>query len=248
MLQSISPLLLLGATLTATVAAEDYSDLVGTWSTKSRKVITGPGFYNPETERFTEPSLTGISYSFTSDGYFEEAYYRAVSNPANPSCPSGVMQWQHGTFTKNSSGSLILKPFSVDGRQLLSEPCEYDTGVYTRYDQEETFERYSVYVDGYHNIKRLDLYQFDGSPMNPMYLVYDPPEMLPTSTLNPTSTAKSKSRVKRDVDAGTEDIPQEAWNKDAILQPTRSFHYDADLIWWTGVTFTALGGLLYMYT
>lgn len=27
-----------------------------------------------------EPALTGFSYSFTDDGRFEEAYYRAVSN------------------------------------------------------------------------------------------------------------------------------------------------------------------------
>ena len=27
-----------------------------------------------------EPNLTGISYSFTDDGYYEEAYYRAISN------------------------------------------------------------------------------------------------------------------------------------------------------------------------
>jgi hypothetical protein len=27
-----------------------------------------------------EPKHTGISYSFTADGYYEEAYYRAISN------------------------------------------------------------------------------------------------------------------------------------------------------------------------
>lgn len=54
--------------------------LVGTWSTKSKAVITGPGFYNPVADKLTEPSHPGISYSFTADGYFEEAYYRAISN------------------------------------------------------------------------------------------------------------------------------------------------------------------------
>lgn len=29
-----------------------------------------------------EPDLTGFSYSFTDDGHFEEAYYRAISNRA----------------------------------------------------------------------------------------------------------------------------------------------------------------------
>lgn len=31
-------------------------------------------------EEFFEPERTGISYSFTADGHFEEAYYRAIAN------------------------------------------------------------------------------------------------------------------------------------------------------------------------
>lgn len=38
------------------------------------------GFYDPVNEKMIEPALTGISYSFTDDGFFEEAYYRSVSN------------------------------------------------------------------------------------------------------------------------------------------------------------------------
>ena len=38
------------------------------------------GFYNPVEEKFTEPKHTGISYSFTADGFYEEAYYRAIAN------------------------------------------------------------------------------------------------------------------------------------------------------------------------
>lgn len=37
-------------------------------------------FYDPVKDRLKEPSNTGVSYSFTEDGYYEEAYYRAVSN------------------------------------------------------------------------------------------------------------------------------------------------------------------------
>lgn len=74
------------------------SDLVGTWSTKSRSVATGPvciyfqdrgevlekltdqGFFDPVEDRLIEPKHTGISYSFTADGYYEVAYYRSLSN------------------------------------------------------------------------------------------------------------------------------------------------------------------------
>lgn len=55
------------------------STLVGTWASKANKTLTGPGFYNPVTDTLIEPNRTGISYSFTSDGFYEEAYYRAIS-------------------------------------------------------------------------------------------------------------------------------------------------------------------------
>ena len=156
------------------------------------------------------------------------------------------MQWQHGTFVKNANGSLTLSPFEVDGRQLLSTPCQYENALYTRYHQVELLKGYNVYTDPYHNVKRLDLLKFDGSPMNPMFLMYSPPQMLPTSTLNPTATptATSQSRVKRDLDSMGEET--QPLNKDAILRPKGS--YNADTVWWTGVCFTALGGLIYMYS
>ena len=57
-----------------------------------------------------------------------------------PDCASSIIQWQHGMYTQLANGSLILSPFEVDGRQLLSDPCSYpDQGVYTRYAQEEFF-------------------------------------------------------------------------------------------------------------
>ena len=50
------------------------------------------------------------------------------------------MQWQHGTYVKNANGSLSLTPFGVDGRQLLSDPCNNKNGIYTRYNQSELFK------------------------------------------------------------------------------------------------------------
>ncbi|KAI6889964.1 hypothetical protein KC318_g13791, partial [Hortaea werneckii] len=86
------------------------SDIVGTWSTKSNKTTTGPDFYDPINEELIEPSRTGISYSFTADGWYEEAYYRAIPNPRDPKCPSAIMQWQHGNWVMNTTGSLELTP------------------------------------------------------------------------------------------------------------------------------------------
>lgn len=50
------------------------------------------------------------------------------------------MQWQHGKWVKNADGSLTLDPIKVDGRQLLSDPCEGENAIYTRYNQTEEFQ------------------------------------------------------------------------------------------------------------
>ena len=47
------------------------------------------------------------------------------------------MQWQHGKYQKNANGSLTLTPFAVDGRQLVSDPCDFDRSVFTRFHQTE---------------------------------------------------------------------------------------------------------------
>ena len=58
----------------------------------------------------------------------------------DPACPKGLIQWQHGTFEKTAAGELKLSPIADDGRQLLSDPCKFDVGVYTRYSKNETFK------------------------------------------------------------------------------------------------------------
>ena len=67
-------------TLLTLVSAQFPDELVGTWVSKSRSVVTGPEFYDPVADKFTEPKHAGIAYSFTSDGWFEQAYYRSIPN------------------------------------------------------------------------------------------------------------------------------------------------------------------------
>ena len=101
MITSIPNVLTLSLGLFGLVRAQTDAALVGTWSTKSKKVVTGPvslyepgdlvggrilmrlliqGFYDPVADKLIEPDLAGISYSFTADGFYEEAYYRALAN------------------------------------------------------------------------------------------------------------------------------------------------------------------------
>ena len=103
-------------------------------------------FYDPVGDNLIEPSRPGISYSFTSDGYYEESYYRAISNPADPSCPGAIMQWQHGSYVIGSDGSLTMTPIAVDGRQLLSQPCQNSHAIYTRYNTTEKMKVCSSYL------------------------------------------------------------------------------------------------------
>lgn len=201
------------------------------------------GFYDPVNERFLEPDLTGISYSFTADGWYEEAFYRAVANPVNPNCPSGVIQWQHGKYTLPGNGSIFLEPIESDGRQLTSTPCQYDNSVYQRYYQPEYMRSYSVETDKFHNVLRLNLFQFDGSPQQPLYMAFNPPQMLPTQTLNPTSAPSATGKAKR----GEPQIllqNDEPLNKNAIIMPKEPIN--ADRVWWVGIGFIAVGSVLFM--
>jgi hypothetical protein len=101
----------------------------------------------------------------------------------------------------------------------------------------KTLKGYRVYTDPYHGIPRLDLTEFDGKIMQPMYLVYSPPQMLPTQTLNPTlaagsPTAKAKREIPREVPTNFKMGVQSS-----VMNP--------DGWWWMGLTFTGIGGLLY---
>jgi hypothetical protein len=96
---------------------------------------------------------------------------------------------------------------------------------------------------------RLDLYQFDDSPMNPMFLAYSPPQMLPTVTMNPTSSTPSATgNSKRD--ASDEFKPP--LNKDAvhirrgIEQPSFIHRVDLNTVWWAGVGMIIFGGTAYL--
>lgn len=91
---------------------------------------------------------------------------------------------------------------------------------------------------------RLDLYGFDGAPLHPMYLVYRPPQMLPTQTLNPVVTV-TPTHNKRSL------VARETGSPFGTLHPARKPHklaevLSADLWWWFGLFMTGTGGLLFL--
>lgn len=82
--------------------------------------------------------------------------------------------------------------------------------------------------------------------MQPLYQVFDPPQMLPTTTLHVinTATATAKAgKAKRGLDGG--DVVPLNW-KSKFEQGDRMVHrINTDRLWWVGLAFTGLGGLLY---
>jgi len=180
-------------------ANHNVTSLLGMWSSGSGAVKTGAGFANPVNFSFIYPATTGISYSFTTDtlpdgsaGYFEEAQYRFSGNGSRPNCIVGVVQWQHGTYTLQPNGSIILNPFAPDGRQQVQDMCASQSNIIQQFNQTTLFLNWNIYQDPQRGYK-LQLYRFDGAPLSPMYLISQTPNMLPTQTLTANVTAGATS-------------------------------------------------------
>ncbi|KAF3079157.1 Reversal of tor2 lethality [Orbilia oligospora] len=219
------------ASLIQYTTAANVTSLEGTWTSKSETVVTGPDIYDPVGERLIEPRLPGTAFSFTNDGYFEEAIYVVIGNPTTPECPNAIILWQHGKYTLYDNGSMVLFPFDSDGRKLWSDPCKQKKSIYTRYNQTELYRSWDIVKDDYRGQFRLNLYKFDGAPMNPLYLTYKPPQMLPTTTLNPfpTSTPTTAAKIKRSIENFKNSLPDGAPG--------------LDIWWWAAVVMTLVGGL-----
>jgi len=178
--------------------------LVGTWSSGSKNVVTGAGFAQPANASFIYPPTTGISYSFTSDGFYEIARYRFNGNATEPKCITGVMNWVHGTYAVQANGSIITTPFG-DGYQQIQDPCAAVTNFVENYNATELYQMYQIFqdpVDGY----KLHMFQFDGSPLAPQFQVSSTPNMLPTRMLRnvtaPVTTTNGFTTSKRKRSAG----------------------------------------------
>jgi len=114
-------------------------------------------------------------------------------------------------------------------------------------------QKWQVYIDPYTKMTRLDLYAFDGKKMNPMFLAYSPPVMLPTQTMNPTPTASASttgSSKKRDLGGSDNEQMPMPMNKDSHIHATPAplplmHRVDLNVVWWTGVAMIVFGGTAY---
>lgn len=142
-------------------------------------------FYNPINTTFTVPQSSGISYSFTDDGYWEEALYIYVTNPSKPECVSAQLIWQHGTYEIAANDSLILTAFNGDGRQQVSDRCAENSDTSSYYYQSELMNGWYITRDTHYGESAyfLQMYAYDGTLKPGMWQTYNPPEMLPTEKL-----------------------------------------------------------------
>ncbi|KAF7968143.1 hypothetical protein HWV62_29955 [Athelia sp. TMB] len=143
------------------------------------------GFANPANESFIYPKTTGISYSFTTDGFYEIARYRFVSNGTTPQCVTGVMNWVHGHYTIQTNGSITMVPLG-DGYQQIQDPCAAQSDFIENYNMTELYVMYQIFLDDVTGYK-LHLFQFDGTPLAPQFQLSTSPNMLPTQLLRNVS-------------------------------------------------------------
>jgi hypothetical protein len=194
-----NPLLALVLASLSSVFAQDIqfdkehnaTSIVGTWSSGSKAVLTGAGFANPANQSFTYPKTTGISYSFSDDGYYEISRYRFNGNGSEPTCITGVIGWVHGNYTLLGNGSIILSPLP-DGFQQIQDPCAAVSNFIETYNITEFYRSWRIFQDPTLGFK-LHLFQYDGAPLAPQFQVSTTPNMLPTSLLRNVSAAQANA-------------------------------------------------------
>jgi len=178
-------------------SAQAATTLPGTWSSGSQAVSTGSGFANPANLTFKYPTVPGISYSFTSDGYYEIARYRYVGNGTVPQCITGVVNWVHGRYTLEPNGSIVTTPFG-DGYQQIQDPCAAQSNFVENYNDTELYVLWQIFLDPITGYK-LHLFEFDGTPLAPQFQVSTTPNMLPTQMLRnvtpPTTTLTTQNAL-----------------------------------------------------
>ncbi|THV00599.1 hypothetical protein K435DRAFT_776404 [Dendrothele bispora CBS 962.96] len=167
-------------------AEHNATSLVGTWSSGSRAVMTGPQFANPSNLSFNYPLNTGVSYSFTEDGWYEISRYRFNSNAIDPGCMTGLIFWVHGKYQMLSNGSLYMIP-NGDGFQQIQNRCNALSNQILDYNETELYNSWRIYTDPTDGFK-LHLFQFDGTPVAPQFQISSTPQMLPKAMLRAPPT------------------------------------------------------------
>ncbi|KAF5346159.1 hypothetical protein D9758_009966 [Tetrapyrgos nigripes] len=201
------------------------TSIVGTWASGSKAVQTGPGFANPSNQSFTYPAVTGISYSFSDDGWYEIARYRFNSNGSEPNCITGAIGWVHGHYNLLANGSIVMTP-NGDGYQQIQDPCAAVSNFMEDYNLTELYTQWRIFtdpVDGY----KLHLFQFDGAPLAPQFQISTTPQMLPTRQLR--NVTAPTTVLKRDNGAESRAPSQQYLTQNGFTEPPQTLQQKIEL-------------------
>jgi Chaperone for protein-folding within the ER, fungal len=114
------------------------------------------------------------------------------------------MNWVHGTFTYNPNGSITMRPFG-DGFQQIQGACFANSDFIEPYNDTELYQSWQIFMDATDGPK-LHMFQFDGSPVTPMFLYSQTPLMLPTQPLRNNTSPSTKKVSRRAVTNGAPPI------------------------------------------
>ncbi|KAJ7639438.1 chaperone for protein-folding within the ER, fungal-domain-containing protein [Roridomyces roridus] len=124
---------------------------------------------------------TDSFFSSADDGWYEIARFRYGSNASHPECVVSTVVWAHGTYDLLQNGSIVLTP-AGDGYQQVQSTCGDNSNFMQNYNITELYQSWRIYTDVTFGPK-LHLFQYDGSPVAPLFQLSTEPNMLPKQKL-----------------------------------------------------------------
>ena len=127
-----------------------------------------------------------------------------------------MVNWVHGTYTLNPNGSITAVPLG-DGFQQIQDPCAAVSNFIEPYNDTEYYQQWRIFLDAQTGYK-LHLFQFDGAPLAPMFLVSTSPNMLPLELLRKENeTAVAGQRTKNTLASSAENLLRPQWTLGAMI-------------------------------
>lgn len=88
----------------------------------------------------------------------------------------------------------VTEPFADDGLIQIQSPCAAVSNMIQRFASPGKIDTYWQYYDKFLGKSVLQMIDYSGA-LPPLYLVYQPPQMLPTRQLRPSSPATKLTKA-----------------------------------------------------
>jgi hypothetical protein len=104
------------------------------------------------------------------------------------------MNWVHGMYTVQTNGSITMIPFNDDGFQQIQDPCAAISNFIETYNDTELYTGWAVSQSATQG-NVLQMYQFNGAPLPPLFQISTTPNMLPTQQIRQTTSVVAKREL-----------------------------------------------------